>query len=673
MIGEGSFGEVWLAQSHLKEYRAVKVVRRDRFADRPRDYERELAGIRRFEPISREHPGVVDILQVGNNEPAGYFYCVMELADDVDVVEELMRGRSGAAMRDAGRYQARTLRSDFASHGRLSPKEVLTLGLSLSASLQWLHSQALVHRDIKPENIIFVGGQPKLADVGLVAELGNAWSTVGTTGFVAPEGAGSAQADIYSLGKVMYEALTGKDRLAFPDLPGDLDTGTGGALFLGLNEVVLKACAHNPAARYSSVAALVADLQVLQAGGSLRQLRLRQKGRRLLLTAAALAALAAALAYGVPHLSIMGLGGALWLAVGGTCGLVFATYLIVGDRAEFLGRLRFELGLAKASLLEMLWPAKEIPTAKLLREWRAQGLERKAYTTSLRYLDRQGIAMPIWLFAGETAAIHLKDPRSAFHIINRFCRCREFTDEQKDDAIARLRIWARGQSHHLDLLQMDRITARQEAQQRVESLRQQGNYAKAERELIGILRQNPQDMHAYTVLVELYARDLRDCRRAEQVIEELASRPFADSAAMDTVEQLRRLLNLWLSSDEEKPSASARNLIRLGEPAATPQHEEDSVPEVLSPLTRRLVSEHRFGTAVEDLERQLKWQPDDLDLLLALMKVQMVYCNNLAVGERIFTRIEASPNISPAQKTETKASFIAWREIYQKHAPRRRF
>jgi hypothetical protein len=48
----------------------------------PQPFERELSGIRKFEPISRLHDGLVDILQVGRNDQSGYFYCVMELADD---------------------------------------------------------------------------------------------------------------------------------------------------------------------------------------------------------------------------------------------------------------------------------------------------------------------------------------------------------------------------------------------------------------------------------------------------------------------------------------------------------------------------------------------------------------------------------------------------------------
>ena len=81
LIGRGSYGEVWLARSKLSTLRAVKIVYRQSFED-DRPFEREFRGIQRFEPISRSHEGLVDILQVGGGEDC--FYYVMELADDAN-------------------------------------------------------------------------------------------------------------------------------------------------------------------------------------------------------------------------------------------------------------------------------------------------------------------------------------------------------------------------------------------------------------------------------------------------------------------------------------------------------------------------------------------------------------------------------------------------------------
>ena len=73
---------MWLARNALGTWRAVKIVYRAAF-DHDRPYEREFEGIRRFEPVSRTHPSQLNILHVGRNDAAGYFYYVMELADDV--------------------------------------------------------------------------------------------------------------------------------------------------------------------------------------------------------------------------------------------------------------------------------------------------------------------------------------------------------------------------------------------------------------------------------------------------------------------------------------------------------------------------------------------------------------------------------------------------------------
>jgi eukaryotic-like serine/threonine-protein kinase len=75
-IGQGSYGEVWLARSVMGAYRAVKIVRRSAF-DHDRPYEREFAGIKKFEPVSRSDDGLVDVLHVGRDDAAGCFYCIM--------------------------------------------------------------------------------------------------------------------------------------------------------------------------------------------------------------------------------------------------------------------------------------------------------------------------------------------------------------------------------------------------------------------------------------------------------------------------------------------------------------------------------------------------------------------------------------------------------------------
>src|SRR5215472_11373903 len=203
-----------------------------------------------FEPISRAHAGFINILHVGRT--ADYLYYSMELADDH------LAGRKI----DIGSYEPRTLRTDLARHKRLSADDSIRLGLSLTEALEALHARGLTHRDIKPSNIIFIEGVPKLADIGLVAVSGQQ-SFVGTEGYVPPEGPGAPRADIYSLGKLLYETCTGKDRLDFPEVDSELSTRPDRERLLQLNEVLVKACANDPNKRYHSAAEMHRDLSAL--------------------------------------------------------------------------------------------------------------------------------------------------------------------------------------------------------------------------------------------------------------------------------------------------------------------------------------------------------------------------------------------------------------------------
>jgi WD40 repeat protein len=266
-IGRGGYGEVWLARSALGARRAVKVVWRNRF-DHAKPFEREFHGIERFEPISRQHDALVDILQAGRNEEGGWFYYVMELADPLIDSGDSANGTSGSPT-----YRPRTLQSITKSHVRLPVAEIADLGARLADGLAFLHRHELVHRDIKPANILFIDGLPKLADVGLVARIGGDISFVGTEGYIAPEGPGTPAADIFALGLVLYEAATGQSHHDFPQLPATLASSPEAEEFAELNAILLRACHTNPRERYGSAAQLRDDLRALTSGRSVRKLR----------------------------------------------------------------------------------------------------------------------------------------------------------------------------------------------------------------------------------------------------------------------------------------------------------------------------------------------------------------------------------------------------------------
>ena len=253
-IGGGSYGEVYLARSITGMFRAVKVVRREDF-EYQRTFEREFEGIQRYEKVSHEHPGLVDILHVGRDDEAGFYYYVMEIADDESggTVEELLES-----------YRPRTLSSDIRRRSLRTVRESVDLGVAIGGALGHLHQAGLTHRDVKPSNIIFVKGQPKLADVGLVASTGQR-TFVGTEGYVPPEGPGTSSADLYSLAMVLYEMHTGKDRLDFPELPTNLEipASVNRDEWRALNTVICRAGSPDPRKRYESAAAVVLALEAV--------------------------------------------------------------------------------------------------------------------------------------------------------------------------------------------------------------------------------------------------------------------------------------------------------------------------------------------------------------------------------------------------------------------------
>ena len=209
----------------------------------------------------------MDVLHVGNQETDGYFYYIMELGDDQETGQLI----------EPDRYEPKTLASEIFRRGRIALRECLDLGVAITEALAELHRHDLVHRDIKPSNIIFVNGVPKLADIGLVADIREARSYVGTEGFIPPEGPGSARADLYSLGKVLYEASTGRDRQDFPELPTYWSGSPEYSGLLELNEVILHACKPEAERRYESASAMNADLLMVVNGRSVRRLRILEQ------------------------------------------------------------------------------------------------------------------------------------------------------------------------------------------------------------------------------------------------------------------------------------------------------------------------------------------------------------------------------------------------------------
>jgi CHASE2 domain-containing sensor protein len=259
-FGEGAYGKVWLARTKAGQWRALKVISRARLGDDPAPYEREFDGLKKYQPISDKHPGLLRVDFV-SEKLADYFYYVMELGDSLEPGWE----------NNPSLYKPRDLVSERAKlHKRRLPvKECIEIGITLSEAIDFLHRQGMTHRDIKPQNIIFIQGLPKMADLGLITKIrpaGEERTLVGTPGYMppSPERPGTVAADIYALGMVLYVLSTGRAAALFPEVATTLVSTEEPPDFLPLNKIILKACQPAPPDRYGTAAEMRSVLEAAQ-------------------------------------------------------------------------------------------------------------------------------------------------------------------------------------------------------------------------------------------------------------------------------------------------------------------------------------------------------------------------------------------------------------------------
>ncbi len=193
LIARGGMGEVYEAQDGLlRRAVAVKVYRAEALADRSR-FDAEVHTL-----AALNHPGLVQVFDAGEHEGDGF------------VVLELIDGP--------------TLRAILADRGTLPPGEAAEVGTAMAAALASVHEAGVVHRDVTPSNILCgANGRPRLADFGIARLLDTTRvtalaTTIGTAAYMAPEQVRgddvTPAADVYSLGLVLLEALTGRPAFA---------------------------------------------------------------------------------------------------------------------------------------------------------------------------------------------------------------------------------------------------------------------------------------------------------------------------------------------------------------------------------------------------------------------------------------------------------------------------
>lgn len=221
-LGRGGMGVVYKArQKSLDRWVALKIlpperVGEERFAER---FEREAQTLAKL-----NHPNIVTVFDYG--ESGGLFYIVMEYVDGVNL-------------------------RDLLRDGKLAAEQALAIVPPVCEALQYAHDQGIVHRDIKPENLLLDRtGRIKIADFGIASLVGAGADGIGTPPYMAPEqtaGKVDHRADIYSLGVVLYELLTGERP------GGKLESPARRVLVdVRLDEIVLRALETEPSLRYQT-------------------------------------------------------------------------------------------------------------------------------------------------------------------------------------------------------------------------------------------------------------------------------------------------------------------------------------------------------------------------------------------------------------------------------------
>lgn len=252
-IGRGAYGVVYLAEGPEGPV-ALKICRRPLEGD-GRSFEREQEGLTAYSRIPG-HRGLIRIHSLVNGPAGDYFYYVMDLADD-ELSEENPSYRF-----DPGTYRPKTLADVLSAEVALPLQRSIALGIRLTEAVVHLQKHHLVHRDIKPGNVLVVKGEPVLADIGLMADIRDAVSAVGTPGYVPPENHGSLQGDVYSLGMTLCRASTGRsseERGLAPKGEADMDA----PYFRRWMQIVTKATSPVITKRYGSAKALLRDLRSL--------------------------------------------------------------------------------------------------------------------------------------------------------------------------------------------------------------------------------------------------------------------------------------------------------------------------------------------------------------------------------------------------------------------------
>ena len=251
-IGEGGMANVYLARDIILERNvAIKILRGDLAGDEKfvRRFQREA-----LSASSLSHPNIVEMYDVG--EDNGTYYIVMEYVEGM------------------------TLKQLIKKRGSLSLSEAIDIMLQITDGIKEAHDSYIIHRDLKPQNILIKeNGEVKITDFGIAMALNSTQltqtnSVMGSVHYLPPEQASgkgaTIKSDIYSMGILFYELLTGKlpfkgdnaVEIALKHMKNDIPSvrEINDSIPQSVENIILKATAKNPKNRYESAAEMHDDL-----------------------------------------------------------------------------------------------------------------------------------------------------------------------------------------------------------------------------------------------------------------------------------------------------------------------------------------------------------------------------------------------------------------------------
>jgi len=364
---------------------------------------------------------------------------------------------------------------------------------------------------------------------------------------------------------------------------------------------------------------------------------------------------------------------------------------------QVVGRTLFDMIFSYGHFAEKTRKKKHLPEVLLLRHWRDHGEVEKAWQTAQSHLFKEARALPVWLFALETAVLYRQQPGEALEILKRLCAVEEIHFDHRTVAVAQVQAWMTAAGFEFDATPFKLKQAPlppTALTNKVEQKCREGRFGEAVLLLREVLEKDQLNEPAFIQLVRLYAQDLKNRPAAEKLIA-----GAAETFSPTLLDFLHRSLDEWIQAPIRSqvkpghvtgqrqgagPEATNSKKVSLISPPITqppaPPKVEDHMTTYLERVkaaqgqppdtslvqdqVEKLLLERRLGTAVELIKQQAEAQPDNFDLWLRYAEAHGHHCGDLNTAEKIIRQMDRSGHFKKAQMKKVHARLKKW---HKKH------